>query len=232
MRAGSFRFPSAKEVLGCSGPKIWGMSDLAGKRVSLLEALAQVPDHRGRHGRRYELRVILGVAICAVLCGARSLYAISQWGRDHRKRVVEVFGIDRGTTPSVATLHRVFRDLDVSAFERILGQWLCERFERVGEGIAIDGKALRGIHGEEIAGVALVAAYTHRSGIVLAQTRVQGKGNELTGARDLLDYLDVEGHVVTGDALYAQRDLCETIRKRGGTTCSSSKPTSPRCMRP
>jgi len=189
--------------------------------VSLLEALSEVPDHRGRQGRRYRLEVVLAVSVCAMLSGCRSLYAIAQWAKDHRKHVVEVFGIARGTTPSVATLHRVFKHLDVGAFERVLSQWLRPRFVKAGEGIAVDGKSLRGLHGEEIAGVDLVAAYSHTSGIVVAQVMVPGVGQELAGGRALLAFLDFEGHVITGDALYTQRDLCETIRSRGGTTCSS-----------
>ena len=196
-----------------------GKPDLT--QVSLLEALEAVPDHRSRHGRRYRLSVVLAVAVCAMLCGCRSLYAIAQWARDHRKRVTEAFGIDRGTTPSVATLHRVFKDLDVAAFERVLCAWLGARFVKAGEGIAVDGKSLRGLHGDQVAGVDLVAAYSHESGIVLAQEAVPGVGQELAGARELLRYLHVEGHVVTGDALYAQRDLCKTIQSRGGTTFSS-----------
>jgi hypothetical protein len=186
-----------------------------------LDALAEVPDHRGHHGRRYELRVILGVAVCAMLCGSRSLYAIAQWARDHRRRVTEVFGIERGTTPCVATLHRVFKGLDVGAFERVLSRWLRERFAKRGEGVAVDGKSLRGLHGEEISGVDLVSAYTHESGIVLGQVRVKGVGRELAGAEELLEFLELEGHVITGDALYAQEKLCRRIRTRGGTTCSS-----------
>jgi hypothetical protein len=188
---------------------------------SLLEALDAVPDHRSRHGRRYRLSVVLGVSVCAMLCGCRSLYAIAQWCGDHRRLVTRAFGIERGTTPSVATLHRVFKGLDVAAFQAVVSAWLSCRFVRVGEGIAVDGKSLRGLHGDQVAGVDVVAAYGHQSGVVLAQKRVPGVGQELEAGRDLLELLRVEGHVVTGDALYAQRDICAGVVGRGGTTCSS-----------
>jgi hypothetical protein len=197
------------------------MSEVDLSQVSLLEALGAVPDHRGRRGRRYRLSVVLAVAVCAMLCGCRSLYAIAQWARDHRKRVTGALGIDRGTTPSVATLHRVFKGLDVAAFEEVLSAWLAARFVKAGEGIAVDGKSLRGLHGHQVAGVDLVAAYTHESGIVVAQQRVSGVGQELASGRELLKFLSLEGHVVTGDSLYAQRDICETIRGRGGSISSS-----------
>ena len=70
--------------------------------------------------------------------------------------------------------HHVFRRLDVDSFESALGRWAQEC---LGEGeatIAIDGKALRGIHGGELPGVRLVAAYAGESGLVLGQSGGQG----------------------------------------------------------
>jgi hypothetical protein len=147
--------------------------------------------------------------------GARSLYAIAQWGREHGEAVCAALGIARGRTPDVATLHRVFRRLDVEAFERVLGGWVRAQGLKPAEGIALDGKTLRGIHGEELAGVHLVAAYAHQSGIVLAQQAAEGPGQELAAAKVVLERLDVRGHVVTGDALLAQRDICQRIVKKG-----------------
>jgi len=185
------------------------------RQESLLEALGRVPDPRSRHGRRYELAKVLALAVCAMACGCRSLYAIAQWGRDHCALATEALGIGRGETPSVATLHRVFRRLDVEAFEGVLGRWLRARGLRAGEGIAVDGKTLRGIHGEQLPGVHLIAAYAHESGVVVDQQAAQGKGQELEAVRAILERLDVRGHVVTGDALLAQRDVCEQIVKKG-----------------
>jgi hypothetical protein len=103
-----------------------------------------------------------------MLCGARSLYAIAQWGRDQGSAEVRAaLGITRSSTPSVATLFRLFGDLDRDAFEAALGAWARAQGVPTGAAIAIDGKHLRGIHGEEVAGVQLVAAYAHQSGQVL-----------------------------------------------------------------
>jgi hypothetical protein len=140
---------------------------------SLLEALGEVPDPRSRHGRRHPLPAVLALATLAMLCGARSLYAIAQWGREQPEGVVRTLGFTRQQTPGVATLHRVFKALDVEVFERVLARWaqavLGDRGGGKGEAIAIDGKALRGIHGEQLPGVRLVAAYDIQTGLVLAQ---------------------------------------------------------------
>jgi hypothetical protein len=136
---------------------------------SLLRALAAVPDPRSRHGRRHPLPAVLALATVAMLCGARSLYAIAQWGREQPAAVVRTLGFTRHQTPGVATLHRVFKALDVEVFETVLAQWAQVVLDGRGEAIAIDGKALRGIHGEQLPGVRLVAAYDVQTGLVLAQ---------------------------------------------------------------
>ena len=134
---------------------------------SLLDALSGIEDPRKPRGVRHPL------SVCAMLSGARSLYAIAQWGREHPD-LARSLGFSREQTPCVATLHHVFRRLDADAFESALGRWAQER---LGEGeatIAIDGKALRGIHGRELPGVRLVAAYAGESGLVLGQKGGQG----------------------------------------------------------
>lgn len=144
---------------------------------SLAEALADVPDPRKSRGKRHELAGILALAVCAMLCGSRSLYAIAQWGRDHGPFMAETLGFRRKKTPSVATLHRVFKRLDREKFETTLGEWFGEQWLKQGEAIALDGKGLRGIHGEELPGVHLVAAYAHSAGVVLAQKGGKGQGS-------------------------------------------------------
>ncbi len=136
---------------------------------SLLEAFATVPDPRQRRGRRHPLPAILALSTAAMLSGARSLYAIWQWGRLQRPEVVRALGFTRERTPTVATLHLVFKALDAVAFEAALAGWAGATLGDRERRIAIDGKALRGIHGEELPGVRLVAAYCDEAGRVLAQ---------------------------------------------------------------
>lgn len=192
----------------------------AKRKESLLEALMRVPDPRGRQGRRYQLASVLAMAVCAMACGARSLYAIAQWGKAHRQMVCEALGIKRLSTPFHPQLHRIFAGLEAEKFEAVLGRWLAERGLKRGQGIALDGKTLRGIHGEEIAGVHLISAFAHQRGIVLAQRAAPGKGQELEAVRAVLESLDLKGQIVTGDALLAQRDICRTIKQKGGSGCS------------
>lgn len=142
--------------------------------TSLFAAFASVPDPRSAQGRRHPLAAVFALATAAMLCGARSLYAIWQWGRLQEPAVVGALGFTREQTPCVATLHRVFSRVDVVSFEAALRAWAQGHLGGGEEAIAIDGKGLRGIHGEELPGVRLVAAYATSAGLVLAQKGGQG----------------------------------------------------------
>lgn len=187
--------------------------------MTLREALDRVPDPRKAQGKRHPLGAILALAVGAMLCGARSLYAISQWGRDHGAAAAEELGFSRKQTPSVATVHRVFRDLDREAFEGVLAEWMESQGIEV-KGLSIDGKRLRGIHGDAVPGVHLVAAFAHDQGVVLGQQGIRLDENELAALTGLFDLVSLQGRVVTGDVQFTQRDVCEQIVKKGGTTCS------------
>ena len=144
---------------------------------SLVEALAGVPDPRDRRGRRHSLAAILTLGIAAMLSGARSIYAIYQWGRVQPPEMVRSLGFTKDRTPSVSTLDVVFRGLDLGAFESVLTRWAESQFGDRVEAIAVDGKGLRGIHGEELPGVKLVAAFGSKAGLALGQTGGQGRGS-------------------------------------------------------
>jgi len=191
---------------------------------SLAAALAAVHDPRHPYGWRPDraplpLVGLLQVAVAAMLCGARSLYAVAQWGRERVEEdpaALVPLGLPPGRSPSVATLHRIFKGLDAAAFERALGDWLLASGVDPADALALDGKALRGIQGDTVPGVHLVAAFAHRAGAVLAQAPSPGKGQELAAVRTVLDEVDVAGRAVTGDALLTQRDVCLRIVAGGG----------------
>jgi hypothetical protein len=191
---------------------------------SLAAALATVPDPRRPYGWRPDyppipLVALLQLAVAATLCGARSLYAIAQWGRERTADdpgLLRALGIPPAQSPCVATLHRVFKALDVQAFEQAVQAWLLQTGVAGDDALALDGKTLRGIHGEDIPGVHLVAAYAHAAQTVLAQLRTEGKGHELAAVAEVLEQVPLAGRLVTGDALLTQREVCEQIVAGGG----------------
>jgi hypothetical protein len=196
---------------------------------TLAAALAGVPDPRRPYGWRrgcapVPLVALLQATVVAVLCGARSQYAVAQWVRERladEPALLEALGFPAGRGTCVATLHRVYRALDADAFERAVGGWLATTVVAPGDAVAVDGKTMRGVpghvaDGEYVPGLHLVAAYAHAAGAVLAQVRAPGKGQELAATGAVLARVPLHGRVVTGDALLTQRAVCRQVLDAGG----------------
>jgi hypothetical protein len=172
----------------------------AARCADLLEQLDQLPDPRKRRGRRHGITAVLAVAVCAVLAGARSFAAISEWASDVPLAVLVALRVRRdpltGTRqpPGESTLRRVLTGIDTAALDTLIGAWLTRTGQLVaGRGlraVAVDGKTLRG-SGAPGAQVHLLAALDHSSGAVLAQVRVDGKSNEISAFAPLLEQVDL-----------------------------------------
>ena len=125
-------------------------------KLSLVEALALVPDPRDRRGREHPLVAVLSLAVVAFLAGSRSLQAISQFGRDHGIGLAHALGFRKAKTPAPSMFCELFGRLNVTAFENALLAWLNARGAGAGEHIALDGKTVRGSSEGEIPGVHLL----------------------------------------------------------------------------
>src|SRR6266699_1305687 len=117
-----------------------------GEDQALLMVLAAVPDPRARRGVRHRLAVILTLAVCAVLAGARSFTAIAEWAADADQATLDGLGVT-GLLPCESTFRRTLQNLDADALDDAAGAWAQQRTapapgaRRV---IAVAGKTLRG----------------------------------------------------------------------------------------
>lgn len=158
---------------------------------------------------------VLTLALAAMLAGANDLRAIFRWGRRLPPEALFLLGLERA--PCHAMYRYFFKALDVEATEAVLGEWV-RGSEALGH-VALDGKRLRGsapAGHDGSAGVHLVAAFASRLGGVIGQLQVEPDGNEITAALALLKALPLGGAVVTGDAVFCQRAICQAIRDAKG----------------
>ena len=95
---------------------------LDGDRATVLSVLAAVADPRARRGVRHRLAVILALAVCAVLAGARSFTAIAEWAADTDEATRAGLGIG-GAVPCESTIRRTLQRLDADAFDDLAGAW-------------------------------------------------------------------------------------------------------------
>lgn len=133
---------------------------------------------------------------------------------------MRAMGFPRGKAPSLGTLLRTIRDLNVDAFEQALYRWANSLLRSHGkaelQGIAIDGKRLRGSRQDDLPGVHVLATLAHDLGLTLKQQHVPATTNELKVGLELLQSMDLRRAVITGDAIFMNRELCSLVLKQNG----------------
>lgn len=185
----------------------------------LIQVLAEVPDFRRKQGKRFSLASILTLACAAILCGYKSYGAMAEWGQHYGHDLAQALGFPNGKTPSVGTLHTVFRHLDKHKLETVLARWAHSILEQTpAKAVALDGKTLRGSHKQGALDAHLLSAVSHGLGLTLFETAVADKTNEIGAIHQVLAGLLLEGRVVTVDALLTQKEIAAAIREKGGTT--------------
>jgi predicted transposase YbfD/YdcC len=196
----------------------------AASPTSLLGFLETVPDPRSAHGRRHPLAAMRAAVCCAILCGARGFKPIAQWLHDQDISLVHALGFTR-KPPQWGAFRKRLIALDPAPLEDALTRWAeaalagsppgAEGGDAL-EPVALDGRAVRGSIGHHEAAVHLLSVMAQRYGLTLRQTGVGAKTNEPKAALGLLKGLVREGRVVTGDAMFCQRELCAQVVRDGG----------------
>jgi len=203
------------------------------KADELLRILMSLPDCRHRRGRRHDQASILAVAICAVLCGARSYVAIAEWAGRCSQNFLRRLWCRKDprskcyTAPSEATIRRVLQGIDAEQVDRALSDWLQHLEGGQGEAVAIDGKTLRGARRQSGGQVHLLSAMLHGTGVILGQCEVEEKSNEIPAAPQLLDRIELGGVTVTADALHTQRELADFLVQKGADYVFTVKDNQP-----
>jgi predicted transposase YbfD/YdcC len=176
---------------------------------------------------------VLALSVAAVLAGARSYVAIAEWAHDLPVSARVRLGIGR-RAPSESTIRRILQAVDLDALDAALSGWVAARLPSplpsrpIARVIAVDGKTARGARRVDGRAAHLLAAFDHTGGVVLGQTEVDGKSNEITAFGPLLDRIDLTDVLITADALHTQRGHVEYLHQRGGHYLWIVKPNQPR----
>lgn len=179
--------------------------------MSLLQHLQCVPDPRVQRTRRHDLIDLLTIALCATLGGADNWVEVAQFGQAHHTWFARFLRLPSGIA-SHDTFARVFRRLNADALEQACLEWLRAAAGRVQGVVAIDGKALRGAQAPGSSkALTMVSAWAADMQVLLGQRKVDGKSNEITAIPQLLDMLDVQGCIVTIDAMGCQKTIARQI---------------------
>lgn len=187
-------------------------SDAVTQHVEFLEHFKDMDDPRQAVKILYPLDEVLLLCLCGVLCGADGWVAISIFGKK-KLDFLRRFRPFKNGTPSDDELRYIFGRLDEEQFQHCFINWVSSFQKAVKGVIAIDGKALRRSFDKAGAkgAIHMVSAWSSEQNLVLGQTKVDEKSNEITAIPKLLDLLEIEGAIITIDAMGCQRDIAEKI---------------------
>ena len=183
--------------------------------MTLTEAFGELQDPRTGPAQRHDLREMILMALCAVLCGADTWVDVAEWAEDNASWLRRYLVLERGT-PSHDTFGRVFRILDAKVFEQCFRDWISGLVGVVGGVVALDGKTLCGSRNGDNTALHMISAFATSSGLCLGQEGTRGKGHEIAGIKALLDTLTLKGCIVTIDAIGCQTEIAQKIVDQGG----------------
>jgi predicted transposase YbfD/YdcC len=206
----------------------------------LLELLAGVSDGRTGQGRDHPVAAVLALAAGATVAGMKGYTAIAGWVADVPPAVLAGLylraGAVPGPPPSKTTIWRVLTDAGAEALDAAAGRWLMNLAgldepatasgDAVEEGspsaltqVRLDGKAVRGARdadGNQVRLLAALVGPNAATSVIAAQAEVGKKTNEVSVAKVVLGQIDLNGKVVTADALHTVKATANHIHEHGG----------------
>jgi predicted transposase YbfD/YdcC len=168
---------------------------------------------------------IITIALCAIIAGAETWTEVEAFGKSKQDWLSRHIDLKNGI-PSHDTIGRVFARLDPEQFRACFLSWVQAVFKVTkGQVVAIDGKKLRHSYDTRlgIAAIHMVSAWATANQLVLGQIKVDDKSNEITAIPALLSFLDIQGCIITIDAIGCQTEIAEQIIDQGGDYLLSVK---------
>jgi predicted transposase YbfD/YdcC len=195
-----------------------------------LEAqFASLTDPRSEHTRRHKFIDIIIIAVLATIAQADGWTDIAEYGRTKEEWLRKYLELPNGI-PSHDTFRRVFMHLDAQAFQQCFIDWVNAMHTlTAGQVVAIDGKCLRGTQDSYTGkpAIHMVSAWATADHMILGQRKVDAKSNEITAVPELLALLDVNGCIVSVDALNCQKKTARQIVTQGGDYLLALKDNQP-----
>jgi len=181
-------------------------------QASLLEILREIPDHRRREGKRFDLATVLLYSILAMVAGANSYRQMHEFIRAHLQRLNEAFGLELPYSPSYTGLRLILQSINPAALETAFRRHAASlppppQAEEL-TAIAVDGKTLRGSFDAfaDRKAAHMMSALRHVDQIVLAHVMVAEKSNEIPAAPELIEALGLKDCLFTLDAEHCQKN--------------------------
>lgn len=177
-----------------------------------------VDDPRSPRAKKHDLAEVLTCIVAGYVTGHITLRRCLGWCRRHvkwlRKRGLSL----KNGIASLSTVSRLLAGIDEELFLFVFIQWIGEIVQTKGVHLAVDGKAVKGaaakVKGERAP--MLLNVVEAATGLVLAHLPIPDKESEITSIPELLKYLNIQGSIITTDALGTQTSVMEQVIRQGG----------------
>ena len=176
----------------------------------LLSAFLIVEDPRRKQALRHPLMGVLLMAFCSVAMGADSWDDIADLSEVHFTWFTKQ--VDCGKcAPSADTFGRVICAIEPGILNKVLEIWLRQKGleHKPGRKIAFDGKALRGSKSSYT-----LNAYAPEEHLFIRHIDVDKKENEISAFPNLIENLNLEGSICTGDAMFTQKSIVNSLKEK------------------
>lgn len=194
-------------------------------KITLIDHFEKLSDPRVDRSKDHKLIDILVIALCAMICGADNFVAMETYGNSKHKWFKQFLELKNGI-PSHDTFARVFARIDPDEFEQCFWDWVGSITELMpGEIVNIDGKTIKHSthNGLGKKAIHLVNAWASEQRLVLAQQKVHERTNEITAIPHLIKVLELNGCLVTIDAMGTQTDIAQLLHSKGADYCLALK---------
>ena len=182
---------------------------------TLFNHFELLEDPRDIRWKKHELINIMIMTIYGILCGYTDFTNLADFLKVHEDYFTNLLNLEHGT-PSHDTLSKVFSIIDSKKFLELFIEWINQIIKGNGLHVSIDGKAVKSARDKINGGNTpyIVSAFLSDIGISIGQVKVDDKSNEITAIPELIDLLDIEGKIITIDAIGTQENICNLITSK------------------
>jgi len=193
------------------------MNDTTISLAGIAKHFESLPDPREDRNRLHLLVDVIVIAVCGVIVGCKGPTSIQRWAKCKEEWLKTLLELPNGI-PSRDCIRRILSALKPEAFQKCFQEWIAACLQKDDDDkshrtIAIDGKTIRRSH-DKAAGLGamhIVSAWASETGFALGQLATEEKSNEITAIPELLEQIDVQGAVVTIDAMGCQKNIVKKI---------------------
>ena len=190
--------------------------DIEEFKESVLAYFSSIPDPRQPQNITYKLEYIFFIILSAMIAGANSINQIALFAKAKERWIKNLIPI--GVIPSYGIFWWTLVRIKPEFLRQLLSEWLSSLSNGMKDQIlAMDGKCLRGTQESHTLNptLHLVSLFAAEAGIILAQQPVADKSNEITAIPKILDQINIQGAIITSDAMGCQKKIAKLICDKG-----------------